>query len=271
MDPKKGRSCFISALSLAAVLFLVDPAHPRNAASIPTLPTTASINTAPGLSGPIRIHVVRKGDNLIRLSREFETTPEVLKSVNGLRGSTIRIGQELKIPVLKRADEGFVPSNAQNSPVFSYKPAMISQVLLKRDAEKEMGKILPSRIRLIKAGFEMLGVRYRFSGRSQKHGFDCSGLVTNLYSRFDIELPHSSREQFRYGEKVARDRLEEGDLVFFSSKGRYPDHVGIYIGNDQFLHAARKAKKVIVSDLNQIWYAVRFLGARRIADLWGDD
>jgi LysM repeat protein len=266
----KGRSCFIWVLA-AAVLFFIDTAHPLNAASIPTLPATASINSAPVLSGSARIHVVRRGDNLIKLSREFETTPEVLKSVNGLRDSTILIGQELRIPVPKRAGEGFVPPSAKNSPEFSYKPTMISQVLLQRDAQKEMGKILPPRIRLIKAGFEMLGVRYRFSGRSKKYGFDCSGLVTNLYSKFDIELPHSSREQFRYGEKVTRDRLEEGDLVFFSSQGRHPDHVGIYIGNDQFLHAARKAKKVIVSDLNQLWYAVRFLGARRIADLWGDD
>ena len=124
---------------------------------------------------------------------------------------------------------------------------------------------------LVEAGFKLLGAKYRFSGLSEKSGFDCSGLVKNLFSKFDIDLPHSSREQFKQGQKVDRDKLEEGDLVFFSSEGKLPNHVGIYIGNDHFLHAARKAKKVIISDLNQLWYAARYLGARRITDLWGED
>jgi cell wall-associated NlpC family hydrolase len=62
-----------------------------------------------------------------------------------------------------------------------------------------------------------------------------------------------------------------GDLVFFSSGGTHPTHVGIYVGDDKFLHAAVKARQVIVSDLNKFWYTMRYLGARRIADLWWDD
>jgi len=69
---------------------------------------------------------------------------------------------------------------------------------------------------------------------------------------------------------VNRDKLETGDLVFFSSGGIQPNHVGIYIGGNKFLHAALKAKKVIISDLNKNWYAVRFLGGRRIKALWKD-
>jgi cell wall-associated NlpC family hydrolase len=93
--------------------------------------------------------------------------------------------------------------------------------------------------------------------------------VKSVFSKFNIELPRTSREQFKQGEKVDRDNLQKGDLVFFSSGGKNPTHVGIYVGDNKFLHAARKARQVIVSDLNKIWYSMRYLGARRV--IWGDD
>jgi cell wall-associated NlpC family hydrolase len=63
------------------------------------------------------------------------------------------------------------------------------------------------------------------------------------------------------------ERLETGDLVFFSSDGNTPIHVGVYIGNHQFLHAEKKAGRVIITDLSQPWYAKRFLSARRVVNL----
>jgi len=143
-------------------------------------------------------------------------------------------------------------------------------VQTKEGDEAETGNE-PARIRLIEAGFKLIGVKYRFSGISEKSGLDCSGLVKTLFSKFNIDLPRSSKEQFRQGEKVRRDQLEAGDLVFFSSGGAQPTHVGIYVGDNKFLHAARKAKRVIVSDLDKIWYTMRYLGARRVADLWADE
>ena len=202
----------------------------------------------------------------------FDIQPETIKSENELRGSKILIGQKLRIPIPRSAAVDENASNANDAPILSYTPSVISTVLLKRDLEDNAKEIVPPRrIRLVEAGFKLLGTKYRFGGRSEKYGFDCSGLVKNLFSKFTIDLPHSSREQFKHGEKVNRDELEEGDLVFFSSGGKTPNHVGIYVGNGQFLHAARKAEKVIVSDLNKLWYAVRYLGARRITDLWWDD
>ena len=100
---------------------------------------------------------------------------------------------------------------------------------------------------------------------------DCSGLVKMLFAKLHVALPRSSREQIQSGKEVAMDQLELGDLVFFSSRGQTPTHVGVYVGDHQFLHAARKARQVVISDLNQPWYHKRFLGARRVIDLSKDD
>jgi cell wall-associated NlpC family hydrolase len=106
---------------------------------------------------------------------------------------------------------------------------------------------------------------------SERTGVDCSGLVKILFERFGIRLPHSSSEQFKMGEHISKSELRIGDLVFFSSEGKSPNHVGLYVGHDRFLHAASDPGKVIVTALDQPWYAKRFLGARRIAELWKDD
>jgi LysM repeat protein len=189
-------------------------------------------------------YIVRRGDSLSRIGRTFGTTSEAIKAANGLTDTKILIGQKLQIPVVQGIDtKVFVTDVAGADPD---------------------GTVPPRCLLLVQAGFKLLGVRYRWSGGSEKSGFDCSGLVKNLFARFDIDLPHSSREQYKLGEKVERDKLEMGDLVFFTSGGKLPNHVGIYVGNDKFLHAARKARQVIISDLNKRWYDHRYLGARRL-------
>jgi cell wall-associated NlpC family hydrolase len=92
-----------------------------------------------------------------------------------------------------------------------------------------------------------------------------------IFAKLHIELPRTSREQVQTGEDVPMDRLETGDLVFFSSDGQTPSHVGVYMGNHQFLHAEKKAGRVIITDLNRPWYAKRFLGARRVVDVAKDN
>lgn len=123
------------------------------------------------------------------------------------------------------------------------------------------------RYKLVKAARAFLDLPYRWGGMSEKRGADCSGLVKMIFARLHINLPRTSREQIESGEDVPIDKLEVGDLVFFSSQGEIPSHVGLYIGNRQFLHAEKKAGRVIITDLKQPWYAKRFLGAHRIKDL----
>ena len=74
-------------------------------------------------------------------------------------------------------------------------------------------------------------------------GIDCSAYVQKVYKLIGIELPRSARLQFKEGEIVDRDSLSIGDLVFFRTYASFPSHVGIYLGNDLFIHASSKGKK----------------------------
>jgi hypothetical protein len=106
------------------------------------------------------------------------------------------------------------------------------------------------------------GIRYRWGG-SSRGGFDCSGFTRYLYSRMrGVLLPHSASRQARYGEKVTRDTLQAGDLVFFRTRRRGISHVGVYIGGNRFVHAANRRKHVRVDELKG-YYAKRFVTARR--------
>ncbi len=216
-------------------------------------------------------YAIRKGDTLYDIARKYKTTTQNLKSANNLRSNKLKIGQIILLPAAyeaaanSEAAETAPASAAGNQPAKPDSPQPEDSTLISENGSQ------PRRLQLVQAGFNLLGVRYKYSGTSEKSGFDCSGLVKSLFSKFDIDLPRSSREQFKHGEKVDRDELQAGDLVFFSSGGKQVTHVGIYIGDNKFLHAARKARQVIISDLNKIWYNVRYLGARRITDLWGDE
>jgi cell wall-associated NlpC family hydrolase len=124
------------------------------------------------------------------------------------------------------------------------------------------------RYKLVKMARTFLGLPYRWGGMSERRGVDCSGLVKVLFAKLHVELPRSSREQIQSGKEISLDQLETGDLVFFSNQGEIPTHVGVYLGNDQFLHAEQKAGRVIITNLKDPWYARRFLGARRVMGLW---
>jgi cell wall-associated NlpC family hydrolase len=124
----------------------------------------------------------------------------------------------------------------------------------------------PIRDRLASVARHFLGLPYRWGGMSERRGMDCSGLIKALFAKLNIELPRTSREQFLAGREVPLEDLQAGDLLFFSSDGVTPDHVGLYLGNQRFVHAEKKAGQVIVTSLNHPWYIKHFFGARRIVE-----
>lgn len=118
---------------------------------------------------------------------------------------------------------------------------------------------------LAKKALSYRGVRYRMGGTSTS-GIDCSGLTQAVYKKWGMKLPRTSTEQFRKGRPVPREQLKEGDLVFFKNTyKRGVSHVGIYVGDNRFVHAAGSGKGVVVSNLSDKYHANHYAGARRIA------
>jgi hypothetical protein len=119
------------------------------------------------------------------------------------------------------------------------------------------------RAELVRTAERFVGVPYRWGGNSSKEGFDCSGLTMAVYQLNGLNLPRSSREQFRAGNPVQRRDLSEGDLVFFrTGGGGRVTHVGIYRGGDQFIHAPGKGKTIRTDSLTNGYYSRRYAGAR---------
>ena len=113
-----------------------------------------------------------------------------------------------------------------------------------------------------------LGSRYVWGGSSPA-GFDCSGFVSYVMRNFDITLRRVANDQFNNdGTRISRDELAPGDLVFFSSNnGRSITHVGIYVGDNYFIHSSSARNGVIISSLNSAWHRSTWAGANRVLTL----
>ena len=112
------------------------------------------------------------------------------------------------------------------------------------------------------------GGRYVWGGTTPE-GFDCSGYVQYLYRKHNINLPRTAWEQSKKGQVVERDNLQKGDLLFFltdKKRGIPVTHVGIYLGDGNFIHAASKKDGIIISPLTHGKYAETFVSARRVVE-----
>ena len=119
------------------------------------------------------------------------------------------------------------------------------------------------RSEIVKTAKQYIGLPYRWGGESPQTGFDCSGLTMVVYRLNGLDLPRSSRQQWKAGRPIKRSQLERGDLVFFAtSGGRRVSHVGIYTGNGNFLHAPRRGRNIEIVSLANSYYKKRYLGAR---------
>jgi len=110
-----------------------------------------------------------------------------------------------------------------------------------------------------------LGTPYRAGGLSPQTGFDCSGLVAYVYREgAGLALPRNTVDLSQLGEPVERTALRPGDLVFYNTQRREYSHVGIYLGEDRFIHAPSSGGEVRVENLRADYWARRYNGARRV-------
>lgn len=119
-----------------------------------------------------------------------------------------------------------------------------------------------TRSHLLDVAMRYLGVRYRLGGHTPC-GFDCSGLVYYVFRESGISVPRTATAQYTAGRRVSRDRLKPGDLVFFSRRLSRPvvQHVGIYAGDDRFIHAPSFGLRVSFASMNDRYWRARYMGA----------
>lgn len=111
----------------------------------------------------------------------------------------------------------------------------------------------------------MVGVKYRYGGNSAATGFDCSGFVHHVFAEIAaFALPRNSEAMARQGVKITANELTAGDLVFYNTRSRLNSHVGIYLGNNTFVHAPSRGKSVEIVDMTLAYWQTRFNGARRL-------
>ena len=127
----------------------------------------------------------------------------------------------------------------------------------KRSSTGDMGSIAA------RTAERFVGIPYRWGGDNVVDGMDCSGFVRAVYNLCGINIPRTSGEQFRVGEKVDKSVLTDGDLVFFGSSADKINHVGIYVGGGRFVHAPRRGDEIKISTIDEKYFADRFIGAKR--------
>jgi len=112
------------------------------------------------------------------------------------------------------------------------------------------------------------GIKYKYGGSTPETGFDCSGFVNYVYKKTaNIQLPRTARGISRVGKSVSKNALAAGDLVFFNTAKRSFSHVGIYVGNGQFIHSPRTGSVVRVESMQTSYWRKRYNGAKRLAQI----
>ena len=231
-------------------------------------------------------HTIKSGDSLYAIALKNNTTVDKIRKANGLKkGETLKLGRVLILPGIKSKKsvkkKKIRMAKTKTNRSERKLAKTLTSVRFKRMAKsssKKSSKFSFSDIlfnskggkssKITQLAKKKLGRRYVWGAVGQKNTFDCSGLTSYVCKKNGIKIPRRAIEQSKYGKYVSRRNLRPGDLIFFDTSKRhrgYVNHVGIYLGNNKFIHASSAKKKVIITSLNKTFYSKRYKGARRVA------
>ncbi|WEG13350.1 LysM peptidoglycan-binding domain-containing protein [Pullulanibacillus sp. KACC 23026] len=200
-----------------------------------TTTTTASKATTTSSNSTATTYKVKSGDCLSVIAKKYGVTVSQLKSWNGLSSDLIKVGQ-----VLKLTSSG----QTQTQP----------------EVKAQTESVTPLADQIIKDAESYIGVPYKYGG-STPSGFDCSGLVNYVFAKEGVAVSRTSASLYAGGSHVSS--LQKGDLVFFTTNGAGTvSHVGIYIGNNEFI-SATSSHGVMINSLSNSYWGPRYLGAKR--------
>ncbi|TGE33981.1 NlpC/P60 family protein [Desulfosporosinus sp. Sb-LF] len=204
-------------------------------------------NPAQASLGDSLLKLGSTGGDVVELQKELNDLGFNVEKVDGIFGSMTKQCVISYQQAHSLASDGIVgPLTAQS----------INTVYVEKQRQNKI-------VDIISTAKQNLGVRYQWGGAKPETGFDCSGFVSYVFGQNGISLPRISRDQFTVGTGVNYEDLQPGDLVFFSLDGdNIVDHVGIYLGNGQFINAS-SSKGVTVYTIGPYWKSY-YVGARRV-------
>ena len=240
---------------------LVVPGFEAKRGNSVTKNVSPSEGEAAGASKVPKMHKVKKGETLASIAKKYGLEAEDLKEINELKGPKLKAGQVIRLR-LEEDGEDFGAEKNESDKAPGEKQEAISFVqgdgfLMGEKSRELLGRVAKS----------FMGFRYTKGGGSI-NGMDCSSYVQRVYKIFGIDLPRTAREQFRMGYAVAKNALQVGDLVFFKrAKSREPTHVGIYIGDNKYIHTSQTKRQVDMDNLEGRYANLHFVGAKRIEEV----
>jgi len=241
--------------------------------NIEVIVENTTLKNQPNLFSTI-LSTFNKGDILTRVSGANESDTWVkVKNVQGVEGWVLKETVKSNLTEVPNHTNAFIKTNAWTDRGYPFgtevkitgflnNKYMVQLQNESLEIEKEAISFeKPSLVEeIIEKGITFLGVPYVWGG-TEVDGFDCSGYIQYIYRANGIEMPRVASDQSRVGELVEREKMQRGDLVFFETYKPGPSHVGVYLGNNQFLHAG--GDRVQISDINENYWSERYLFAKR--------
>ena len=200
----------------------------------------------------------RQDPQTLKFLENISVTPSVANAARSLpEMEQVKRVKEVKVTSFEPGM--YILKSIENSNFLQFKYAIMMKV-----AVEEL-----TNLRLLQYIDEWYATRYKYGG-SSKRGIDCSAFTSGLlHEVFGTSVPRTCREQYHATERITKAALQEGDLVFFSIK-KGISHVGVYLKNNKFVHAS-SSHGVMISDLQESYFARRFIGAGRAIGLAADN